>query len=193
MKVSSSYVAAAAGTGDDCVPDVLPLMLSSPVARPAYKLLPDSWITARVANDMMTAHAITATVCNLVLPTGYCGSTFPTCQSAKASTAWEAMSTTESAALASTEYDSDTAKPQILAPNRKKLTASEAHVATVHFLQNAHIVNARKLGRYGQQGSQLTSVCLILLLCLRVGSRTVAQQKVTTAVLVDLVQCPCFF
>lgn len=45
------------------------------------------------------------------------------------------MSTTESAALASTEYDADTANPQSLAASKKKLTTKDAHVATVHFLQ----------------------------------------------------------
>ena len=39
-----------------------------PVAKPAYKLFADSWITARVAKDMITAHAITSTVCKRVLP-----------------------------------------------------------------------------------------------------------------------------
>ena len=77
----------------------------SPVASPVYKLFPDSCMTASVAKDMMTAQAITATVCSLVLPTGYLGSTLPTCQSARANTAWEAISTIESAALARTEYD----------------------------------------------------------------------------------------
>ena len=51
------------------------------------------------------------------------------------------MSTTESAALASTEYDADTAKPQSLVASKKKLTTKEAHVATVHFLQKGQLLH----------------------------------------------------